>query len=96
MDTLVPMARPQPNRPWLATEMPGGAVAVRAAPRVRAVLSPSTTTVLGSVYDDCTLYRLTGAAAVAGTTVAATITATVTNAAAAAGPMALTDRQNVP
>ena len=40
--------------------------------------------------------RTTGTAAVAGTTVPTTMTATVTAIRATAGPTALTDRQNVP
>ncbi len=43
LEALAPMASPQPKRPPFTTVVPGGAVAARAAPRVRAVLSPSTT-----------------------------------------------------
>ena len=67
LEALVAMARPQPNSPPLTTVVPGGAVAARAAPRVRAVLSPSTTSDGGWASCTCTWYRLTLTAAVAGT-----------------------------
>ena len=82
--------------PPFTTDIPAGAVAASAYPSVRAMLSPSTTTSRGWTFDCDDRKRWATGAAVAGTTVPAMITATVTMTATSAGAIDLTDRQNVP
>ncbi len=91
-----PMANPHPNSPALTTAVPTGAVAARAEPRVRAVLSPNTTTVAGrrAAGGDTNLVTLTAATVVAA--VPASTTTTVAATSAAAGAMARGDLQNLP
>ena len=67
-ETPEPMASPQPNRALLRTVVPFGAVAWRAAPKVRPVLSPMTTSIRGRTReeDGGGWYRWTATAAMAG------------------------------